>query len=276
MRADVQVVEVMQSGASDGAAGDEAEPADTDGRSDEVMKFYIAGPMTHYKFFNFPAFDRAKAIITQSGDEAISPADIDRANGFDGMMVSPDDPCDQWPTTMGWDTMACIQRDIDAIKTCDAIYLLDGWEKSVGANAELAVAKWMGKHIAYQNKPKASGEVRVTDPTTGGQKGSKGARFSLFASGPLWELAEHFGVGAKKYADRNWEKGYDWHLSFDAVQRHLWQFWNGEDRDPETGSKHVIAAMWHCMALAWFMDHRREKDDRPKHNRINSENNEGK
>src|SRR4051812_43551802 len=76
-----------------------------------------------------------------------------------------------------------------------------------------------------------STEIRHTDPTTGGQKGVKLARFSLVPWDAVWKVAEHFGVGARKYEDRNWERGYAWHLSYDALMRHLTAWWHGEDRD---------------------------------------------
>jgi len=95
-------------------------------------------------------------------------------------------------------------------------------------------------------------EVTVVDPTTGGAKGSKLARFDLLPPDALYALAEHYGRGSLKYEDRNWEKGYDWGLSYAALQRHLTQFWAGTDVDEETGGLHIIAAAWHCMALAAF------------------------
>ena len=95
-------------------------------------------------------------------------------------------------------------------------------------------------------------EVRITDPVTGGQKGSKIQRFSLIPREFLWALAEHYGVGAKKYADRNWERGYKWSLSLDASERHLNQFILGETYDEETGTHHLIAAIWHLIALYIF------------------------
>ena len=106
-------------------------------------------------------------------------------------------------------------------------------------------------------------EVRTTDPETGAQKGMKLERHDLIPARFLTELARHYGVGAKKYEDRNWEKGYAWSKSYAALQRHLTQFWAGEDIDEETGSKHLVAAAWHCIALATFMDEHPEKDDRP-------------
>lgn len=95
-------------------------------------------------------------------------------------------------------------------------------------------------------------EIRVTDPMTGGQKGQKLQRFSLIPAKFLWALATHYGVGAQKYEDRNWEKGYKWSLSLDAHGRHLSAFLNHARHDPETGSHHLIAAIWHLIALYIF------------------------
>lgn len=98
-------------------------------------------------------------------------------------------------------------------------------------------------------------EVRVTSPT-GGQKGSKQARFDLIPTSALDALARHYGKGAEKYARvngrDNWRNGYDWSLSYAALQRHLQAFWSGEDVDEETGSLHLTAAAWHCFALTLF------------------------
>nr|WP_296763990.1 dATP/dGTP diphosphohydrolase domain-containing protein [Rhodococcus sp. (in: high G+C Gram-positive bacteria)] len=104
-------------------------------------------------------------------------------------------------------------------------------------------------------------EVRSVS-STGAEKGVKLAMYSAIPSGALLEIAEHYGKGSLKYSKDNWRKGYEWSKSFDALNRHLWQFWNGEDRDEETGSKHIIAVAWHALALATFMDEFPEFDDR--------------
>lgn len=108
---------------------------------------------------------------------------------------------------------------------------------------------------------------------TGGIKGQKIARFDLIPPGPLRALAEHFGRGARKYAPRNWEKGYQWSLSYAALQRHLNAFWGGEDWDEETGSHHLDAAMFHVMALREFVAKERYQgfDDRPDGHTSNAE-----
>lgn len=43
-----------------------------------------------------------------------------------------------------------MQIDYKLIDLCDGIYMLDGWQKSKGACAELAYAKSLGKKVFYQ------------------------------------------------------------------------------------------------------------------------------
>lgn len=108
-----------------------------------------------------------------------------------------------------------------------------------------------------------SGEVRTTS-STGGQKGSKLARFDLIPPQQLWRLAEHYGKGAEKYGDDNYRHGYEWWKSIAALERHLNLFKQGEDYDEETGTLHIIAAAWHCITLAEYFDTHPEYDTRLK------------
>jgi len=134
-------------------------------------------------------------------------------------------------------------------------------------------------------------EVRTTS-STGGQKGVKLQRFDLIPTGPLTELAEHYGVGASKYANHQWRNGYEWSKSYAALLRHLTEFWAGKDfdvcsNDPggcshvdadgnpfvavredacfnHTGSHHMAAVAWHAFCLLEFKDSFPEHDDRYK------------
>lgn len=112
------------------------------------------------------------------------------------------------------------------------------------------------------------GETRTT-ATSGAQKGVKEERFSLVPVYPLTLLSRLYAFGAKKYAAHNWRKGYEWSKSYDSVIRHLTQFWEGEDIDPETGIPHVICAAFHCFVLAQYMKDHPELDDRYKLDAIN-------
>lgn len=121
-------------------------------------------------------------------------------------------------------------------------------------------------------------ETRIKDANTGGEKGSKLAKFSAIPPDVLWELAEHFGKGNAKYPDpspglQNWMRTYDWNLSIDALSRHWNLFLLGEELDshngectPEcvdhTGSPHLIAVAWHAFVLRYWSKHNRAMDNR--------------
>lgn len=109
------------------------------------------------------------------------------------------------------------------------------------------------------------GATMVLNEKTGGQKQSKLARFDLVPPAVMNELAELYGHGVKFYSARNWEKGYDWGLSYAAVERHMKAFWGGEEFDKESGIHHTVCAMWHMVALTHFQTFEKyqELDDRP-------------
>jgi len=105
-------------------------------------------------------------------------------------------------------------------------------------------------------------EIRVVNAETGGEKGSKMERFDLVPAEPMRQIARHYGVGAEKYSERNWERGYDWSLSIAALERHLNAWKAGEDIDEETGSNHLTAVAFHVLALLQFTEEHPELDDR--------------
>jgi len=94
-----------------------------------MPSIYIAGPMTGYADYNFPAFDAARDNLERDWN-VISPADMDRELGF-----SPS--TDEVTAEFLRDAM---RRDIDAVMHVDAVYALKGWEQSDGARAEVALA----------------------------------------------------------------------------------------------------------------------------------------
>lgn len=108
-----------------------------------------------------------------------------------------------------------------------------------------------------------SRERRVTDPTTGGQKGQKIERFDLVPAGARRALARVFGVGGLKYDDNNWRKGYSWSLGDGALNRHLTLWEDGQSYDDETGSHHLIQVAWHAFVLYTFETLGLGKDDLP-------------
>jgi nucleoside 2-deoxyribosyltransferase len=111
---------------------------------------YIAGPMTGYPEFNFPAFDKAKETLKQNGWEVLSPADIDREMGFDPTGKTGNEAL---PIGMFENI---VRRDVEAILQSDSIYMLSGWQNSRGARAELGVAEWLGIQVIFENDEDAA------------------------------------------------------------------------------------------------------------------------
>ena len=332
-------------------------------------RIYISGPMTGKHLWNWPAFERAESILRADGWDVVSPARVDEEQGLVTVHRRPShwywtpDVVTSVEVPEAFDFRDAIERDLELVEGCTAIYLLKGWDESLGAGIELDRAlrlglevlvepgarrpaclipqdqaadlddlddfdtpfqpgpheddiafatdrdelddaevrdAWRrgdlkvagypanlhadyidalrpGRIVEAEKKAKADfierafkaglvdvgGEVRVTDPETGGQKGSKLARYDLIPHEALHALAEHFGRGAEKYDDRNWERGYDWALTFAALNRHLWAWWGGEDVDPETGSSHMTAVAWHAFVAVTFQARGLGTDTRP-------------
>lgn len=107
-----------------------------------------------------------------------------------------------------------------------------------------------------------SEEIIVTSET-GGQKGKKDVQLHAIPWDALEQLGRVYAFGADKYEDYNFRKGYDWSLTFDAMQRHLWAFWNGEDLDVESGHYHLAHAIWHGFTLLHYLISQKGTDDRP-------------
>jgi hypothetical protein len=107
-----------------------------------------------------------------------------------------------------------------------------------------------------------SEEVRVKDPQTGGEKGQKIERFDLIPMDALSEVATVYGIGAKKYEEWNWAKGYRWSLSLGALLRHIALWAVGIDKDKETGLPHMAHACWHTLTLLAFASRGLGTDDR--------------
>lgn len=65
----------------------------------------------------------------------------------------------------------------------------------------------------------------------------------------LEAITEILAFGAKKYGERNWEKGMDWHRLFRAATGHLWSWFLRRGNDPETGKSHL----WHAGCCILFL-----------------------
>lgn len=104
------------------------------------MKIYIAGPMTGLPEYNFPAFDKAADILEAQGHEVFNPAQNDRDHGFDAEGLEGHEA-----ERLGFSLRRALKQDLSWI--CDhaeALVLLEGWERSKGVRAEMALAEALG------------------------------------------------------------------------------------------------------------------------------------
>lgn len=98
-------------------------------------------------------------------------------------------------------------------------------------------------------------------------------RLELIPSELLYAVGVILTFGAKKYDERNWEKGMKWSRVFGALMRHMWCWWGGRgptnlnfafgELDDETEYSHL----WHAGCCITFLityeERQTGEDDRP-------------
>jgi hypothetical protein len=105
-------------------------------------------------------------------------------------------------------------------------------------------------------------EVKASQiATTGGRKFDGGKlQYGLLPPLALKATVEILTFGAEKYEPDNWKHVPDSKRRyFDAMQRHLWAWKEGEQDDPETGKNHLAHAMC-CLMFLYEHDVKYSKD----------------
>jgi len=99
------------------------------------MRIYLSGKITGLdKEVYTRQFERAEAFYRTSGFDVINPVKI----GEEVLKINP---------SASWNDF--MKKDLEALKTCTHIALLEGWEESKGAKMEKAEAEKMGLEIMY-------------------------------------------------------------------------------------------------------------------------------
>lgn len=99
---------------------------------------------------------------------------------------------------------------------------------------------------------------------------SEKPRMALLPHESLEEIAKVLTFGSKKYGKNNWKGGLSYERLISASMRHIGQFNNGEDKDPETGISHVAHAACNLLFLIWMEKNRQDLDDRSSHGKTKS------
>lgn len=93
----------------------------------------------------------------------------------------------------------------------------------------------------------------VTKPESGVKYDDGKLRYSLLPKETLDEVVKVLEFGSRKYAEDNWQKVPQARTRYyDAMNRHIQAWWNGEETDKETGCSHLAHAVCCSMFLMWF------------------------
>ncbi|WP_085631492.1 DUF4406 domain-containing protein [Pseudomonas sp. R16(2017)] len=90
-------------------------------------RIYLAGPMTGFEDFNFPAFNAMAAKLRARGYVVENPAEHGIVQGAD------------WADYMAY--------DLTRLGLCGQVAVLPGWEKSKGARLEVHIARELGMQV---------------------------------------------------------------------------------------------------------------------------------
>lgn len=112
------------------------------------MRIYIAGPMSGLPNNGYDLFDKKESQLREAGWIVINPAEMDRGHGLE-----------EERDFSRADYMQAARRDLKALQTVDAVYMLDGFEGSPGACWEWAYAKELGLSVFYETPLPIKGGV---------------------------------------------------------------------------------------------------------------------
>lgn len=106
---------------------------------------------------------------------------------------------------------------------------------------------------------------RINSYVRNGEKVDLYSALSLFIKFREWdkytailEVSKQYEDGAKKYNDRNWEKGIPLHCYIDSGVRHYLKWLRGDTDEP-----HDRAFLWNMLGAIWTHENRPEMIDLP-------------
>lgn len=144
------------------------------------------------------------------------------------------------------------------------VELFKNWPPTIKEQAELVLEEMTetSKEINPNVSKDASSVSKDTNPKD--FVGIKKAPLSTVSGPVLMELGLAMLEGARKYGRFNYrEKGVLASVYYDALQRHMIDWYEGEDLDPDSGLSHVTKAIATLCVLRDAMIQGKFKDDRP-------------
>lgn len=110
--------------------------------------FYLGGPMTGIRSFNFPEFKRVAEILRNNGYNVISPAELDDPETEAAALASPDGaPGSGSANDEPYESFLSRDLIIVSLPKCVGGIFLDGWHHSRGARGESWILSFLDKQL---------------------------------------------------------------------------------------------------------------------------------
>ena len=131
------------------------------------MRIYLSGPMTSLPDSNIPKFNAVADRLRAEGHFVINPADISHLFGTAEEVSGSFLAYYENDKAFGGSLAQCIMdADLAAVRSCDAIYMLKGWENSRGAKKELTEAIACELQVMLDDGAVPVEQIEVQETTT--------------------------------------------------------------------------------------------------------------
>ena len=119
------------------------------------MRVYVSGPMRGVPNFNYPRFNAVAQILRDHGHEVVNPVEVGKAFGKPERINADEGLLRE-----------VVKAEAALVPTCEAICLIKGWQRSVGAKRELQIALAMGMEVLVED---IDNSCRIEMNDTGGR-----------------------------------------------------------------------------------------------------------
>lgn len=117
--------------------------------------------------------------------------------------------------------------------------------------------------LRYANVPDTADVLSKKSVENEGKKLDAGKPgMDLLPYDALVEIAKVLDFGAKKYSPGNWSKGIQLSRLISAAERHIGEFKEGRDIDPESNLNHIAHAACNLLFILWTQKHNPDMDNR--------------
>jgi len=96
-----------------------------------VLKIYLSGKMTGIENYNYNKFNLVAKALRESGCNVINPAEMN--------------------SEVDWEWKDFMKEAIKMMMDADVLFVLNGYETSIGANVEIELAEKLGIGVVYQS-----------------------------------------------------------------------------------------------------------------------------